>query len=39
MTPRELLADDARMLRTIEVPNNKIIEIIKQNKIKYGFNK
>ncbi len=39
MTPRELLADDARMLREIDVPNAQIIEILNQNKIKYGFKK
>lgn len=39
MSPRELLADDARMLREIGVPNNKIQEIINMNKQKYGLTK
>ena len=39
MTPRELLADDTRMLREIGVPNNKIQEIIELNKQKYGLTK
>lgn len=39
MTPRELLADDARIMRKHKVPNDKIQEIIELNKIKYGFNK
>ena len=39
MTPRELLADDARMLRDIGEPNKQIQEIIKLNKKKYGYTK
>jgi hypothetical protein len=39
MNPRDLLADDARMLREIGVPNDKIQQIIELNKVKYGFNK
>ncbi len=39
MTPRQLLADDARMLREIGVPNKQIQEIIELNKIKYGLKK
>jgi len=33
------MADDARMLRDIGVPNKQIQEIIKLNKIKYGLKK
>ncbi len=39
MTPRELLADDARMLRSIDVPNDKIQDLIRINKEKYGYGK
>ena len=39
MTPRELLADDSKMLREIGVPNKQIQEIIELNKIKYGLKK
>ena len=39
MTARELLADDARMLRSIGVENAKIAQIIEMNKAKYGFTK
>ncbi|MBD3807475.1 MAG: hypothetical protein IE880_02010 [Epsilonproteobacteria bacterium] len=39
MTPRELLADDVRMLRKYGVPNSQIILIINMNKAKYGLTK
>ncbi len=39
MTPRQLLADDTKMLREIGVPNKQIQEIIELNKIKYGLKK
>jgi hypothetical protein len=39
MTPRELLADDIKMLRDVGVPNDKIQQIIQMNKAKYGLTK
>ncbi len=37
MTPTQLLADDARMLRDVGVPENSILQILLINKIKYGI--
>jgi len=39
MTPRQLLADDSRMLKKHGVPNENIKTIIELNKIKYGYKK
>ena len=39
MGPRELLADDAKMLRSIGVENVKVTQIIEMNKAKYGLSK
>lgn len=39
MTPRELLADDVKILRDVGVPNEQIRQIIQMNKDKYGLTK